>query len=324
MKLTGLSMNDGWTSRVLAARPRTAGVEALEDLDARIGVHVEDAELDHHGPETRYRPYLHVTGELRSVRPVGGFGHDVDGVVFDPGRGERVDAYYEFDDTQLADLVSKGYFGPDLRIPSQILDVEWDLPAVADALVVVPDEADAVPVVLVRVHDLGDIALDTERSGYDLAAFFTAPQPAAGIEETEERRLEESETGVRSRDDAINPLFTEEEIAAAAEQDRTFPPITFDDEESDAPVASDKKDEGDDIDARLATIAADLDAVEADMEEREGDDGTGALYRDRVEVSETPVPALDEDVPEHVDLDLSDEDGDEDEESGKDDFGPEI
>jgi hypothetical protein len=67
MRIEGLPMTDVWAHRVLRER----GVETIEvdQQPADIDVLVETADLDHHGPEQNFRPYLHVTGELRAVRP---------------------------------------------------------------------------------------------------------------------------------------------------------------------------------------------------------------------------------------------------------------
>ncbi|WP_328530197.1 hypothetical protein OG984_03150 [Nocardioides sp. NBC_00368] len=137
---------------------------------------VEEMTLGHHGPDRNHRPYLHLSGELRSVRPVDGtWAYGIKEVVYSPGLGERVDAFYEFDDTQLGELVTKGYFLPGFSLPKEIIGIEWELPATVDTLVVAPDPAGAetdIPLVFLEVRDLNGLEVTMASSGYDVAAYF--------------------------------------------------------------------------------------------------------------------------------------------------------
>lgn len=202
-------MSDIWAHRVL----REQGVDSIEvpRRDAEISVMVESIELAHHGPETNYRPYLSLVGEVRAVAPVEPFPESVGSVTFPAGSGERVYAFYEFNDKQLVALAGKGYFTEAFVVPEAITGIEWQLPAQVEALVLpaVAEDPESVPVVFVKVHDLGDLRIDEASSGYDLIEYF---------ENTGVDRLESigttAEIGTRFRSGEINSLFDENELGA--------------------------------------------------------------------------------------------------------------
>ncbi|WP_158819126.1 MULTISPECIES: hypothetical protein [Streptomyces] len=207
-------MNDVWAHRVLRER----GVETyrLEGVTAELGVMVESLDLKHRGKEENYRPYLHLTGELRSVTPAIALPFGISQVTYSPGQGEKVDAFYEFDDQQLVVLAGKGYFTSGFAVPEQVTGIEWELPATADMLVLAPPgaqtEGDA-PVVFIQIHDIGNLEIDLESSGYDLAAYFTdhskngVPRAEAVVDAR----------GLKARSGTINSLFTEDELGLDSE-----------------------------------------------------------------------------------------------------------
>ncbi|NEA20728.1 hypothetical protein [Streptomyces halstedii] len=209
MRTAGLTMNDVWAHRVLRER----GVETyrLAGVTAELGVMVESLELRHRCKEENYRPYLHITGELRSVTPAKALPFGISQVTYAPGQGEKVDAFYAFDDQQLAVLVSKGYFASGFAVPEQVTGIEWELPATTDMLVLAPSgaqiEGDA-PVVFTQVHGIGGLEINLESSGYDLASYFAdhSMNGAPRTESTVDAR------GLKARSDAINSLFTEAEL----------------------------------------------------------------------------------------------------------------
>ncbi|MGH3998051.1 MAG: hypothetical protein ACRDTJ_11380 [Pseudonocardiaceae bacterium] len=174
MRIAGLRMGDAWAGRLLRVR----GIETQQesDRDCELAVLVEEMTLGHHGQDRNHRPYLHLSGELRSVRPIHGtWAYGIKEVVYSPGHGERVDAFYEFDDTQLGDLVSKGYFLPGFSLPKEIVGIEWELPATVDTLAIAPDSTHAetnVPLIFLEVRDLNALEVTMASSGYDVAAYF--------------------------------------------------------------------------------------------------------------------------------------------------------
>ena len=276
MRTAGLMMNDVWADRALRER----GVQAhrYDGLDAQIGVLVDSVELKHRGKEENYRPYLHVVGELRSITPAEPLPYGITQVTYSHGQGEKVDAFYEFDDEQLVALAAKGYFSPSFTVPDQLTGIEWELPARADALVLTPsgDQADA-PVVFMNVHRIADLEIDLASTEYDLAAYFAdrSKDGHGPVESVVDQR------GLRARSDAINSLFSEDELDLVAQAENLQRP------EAQQPAA-----EG--VTAQLLAVEAEITAereqYQAELERTEGT--PEHLYHQRV------APALHLDGPE--------------------------
>ncbi|MBD0673912.1 hypothetical protein BU198_25155 [Streptomyces sp. CBMA156] len=244
----------------------------LEGVIAELGVMVESLELVHRGKEENYRPYLHMTGELRSVTPAKALPFGISQVTYSPGQGEKVDAFYEFDNQQLSALVSKGYFASGFAVPEQVTGIEWELPATADMLVLAPSgtqtEGDA-PVVFTQVRGIGGLEIDLESSGYDLADYFAdhSKNGVPLIETVVDAR------GLKARSDAINSLFTVDELGLDTDVEqivRAPAPKT-------APVVGG-------MSARLQQVEAEIAAErEQHQTERASTEGTTEnLYRERV------------------------------------------
>lgn len=225
MRTAGLTMNDVWADRVLRER----GVETYRytGLSAEIGVFVDSIELKHRSKHENYRPYLHVTGELRWLTPAEALPYGISQVTYSPGQGEKVDAFYEFDDQQLVALTSKGYFRSAFAVPErQITGIEWELPATVDALVLAPSRTPAdVPIVFTHVHDIAGLEIDLASSGYDLTDYFAD----TSRHEVTRTAPDVDELGLRASPETMDSLFPDEELvvvdqpepAAAAPVTRT-------------------------------------------------------------------------------------------------------
>ncbi|MFD4475831.1 hypothetical protein ACFWPU_06915 [Streptomyces sp. NPDC058471] len=303
MRTAGLTMNDVWAHRVLRER----GVETyrLEGVTAELGVMVESLDLKHRGKEENYRPYLHMTGELRSVTPAKALPFGISQVTYSPGQGEKVDAFYEFDDQQLVVLASKGYFTSGFAVPEQVTGIEWELPATADVLVLAPSGAqteDDAAVVFTQIHDIGGLEIDLESSGYDLADYF-ADHSKDGVPRAE---AVVDARGLKAPSDAINSLFAEDELGLDTEVKQVVgAPVP-----QAAPVA-------DGMSARLQQIEGEIAAEQEQYQsERASTEGTTEnLYRERVagalhqaeeqeEPFAPPVPAREAQRDLNLDLDL--------------------
>lgn len=279
MRTAGLTMNDVWAHRVL--REREVETCWLEGVKAELDVMVESLDLKHRGKEENYRPYLHMTGELRSVTPARALPFGISQVTYSPGEGDRVDAFYEFDDQQLVLLAGKGYFTSGFEVPEQVTGIEWELPATADMLVLAPSGAQTdgdAPVVFTQIHDIGGLEIDLESSGYDLAGYFgdhsknAVPRTEAVVDTR----------GLKARSDAVNSLFTEDELGLDTEVKQVVgAPVP-----EAAPAA-------DGMSARLRQVEAEI-ATEREQHqsERASTEGTTEnLYRERVA---TPLHRADE------------------------------
>jgi hypothetical protein len=207
MKVAGIKMTDPWASRVL----RNKGVETqlVSGVTVETTVQMERVAIEHHGSEKNYRPLLHLTGELVAIKPEETLPHGVEEVTFRAGLGPTVDAFYEFDDAQLGQLVAKGYFTEGFEAPSSMAGIPWELPTTIDALILAPEREDDTPVVFVTIHGQTELALDHKNSGYDLADYF---ENQLTPEAQQERALEGVPGVVPTRSGAINDIFAAEEF----------------------------------------------------------------------------------------------------------------
>lgn len=267
MKIAGLNMTDVWAHRVLRER----GVETTQhdDVEAEINVLVESIDLGYHSAEQNYRPYLHVTGELRSIKPADAAPYGVREVVFPPDGGDTIDAYYEFTDAQLGELARKGYFTKEFSTPIEATGIEWELPAKVDLIALAPEGPDDIPVVFAKVRDAGSLVISEATSGYELTEYFSDFSQDA--ERTAEQAQEQT---LRQRSDEINSLFSEEEFAATFENTEPAPEARQENVETVR----------DDFEARVQDVEAQLEEEsERARAERAQTEGTPEnLYYERV------------------------------------------
>lgn len=206
MKIPALTMNDPEVVRVLRD-----GAEMIQDVECDATVFVSDVELGEHGPEVRHRPYLHITGEMRSLFPKKQLPAGVDEVTSRPNLGQRFDVFYEFDDDQIKDLVGKGYYRSDFEIPQIMSNTEYEFPVKADFLILHPEAEEDVPVVFVGVDERAGLVLDLQTSGYDLAEYFEQSRQAAA---------QRGMSGIEAQEEAETALHNDREINDVFEDDR--------------------------------------------------------------------------------------------------------
>lgn len=209
MKVAGIKMTDPWASRVL----RSKGVESerVTGVPVEIKVMMERVAFEHHGSEKNYRPLLHLTGELQGIRPDSALPYGIDEVTFRAGLGPTVDAFYEFDDAQLTELVSKGYFTEGFDPPETMAGILWDLPTTVDALVMAPENETDTPVVFVTIEGQTGLALDADNSGYVLAGYF---ENKLTPEAEQERALQSTRDDVPTRSGEITDIFADVDFVA--------------------------------------------------------------------------------------------------------------
>lgn len=218
MQTAGLTMNDVWAHRV----KHSSGMKTLHPTGgtATLKVVVDQVDLLHHGPDEKYRPYLHITGGVSSITPEEPLPYGIEEVVFPGASGERIDAFYEFNAQQLQQLTAKGYFSPNFEVPDKIVGIEWEIDRQIETLVLEPQTQGDPPVVFVAVPGSGHVALDSVSSGYDLADVFADHELAEGLARNEST-LTLDERALRARADSINSLFTQEEMDTALKQAAT-------------------------------------------------------------------------------------------------------
>lgn len=232
MKVAGIKMTDPWASRVL--RGRGVQSERVAGTPVETKVMMERVSFEHHGSDKNYRPLLHLTGELQAIVPEEPLPYGIDEVTFRAGLGPTVDAFYEFDDAQLTELVSKGYFTEGFDPPASMEGIYWDLPTTIDALVLAPEHEGDTPVVFVTIHGQTELALDADNSGYVLAGYF---ENRLTPEAEQQRALHRGNEGVPTRSGEVEDLFAgvdftapeagqwDESVRRSQEKDGDYPVV---------------------------------------------------------------------------------------------------
>lgn len=309
MKIAGLAMNDVWAHRVL----RESGVSTarVEDTPGEITVLVDQADVLHHGAKRSFRPYLHLTGELRGVRPEEPLAHGVNEVTYPPDGGERVEAFYEFTNEQLTELVAKGYFSEEFRTPDDIIGIEWDMPAHIDAVVLAPTADEPHPVVFTGVRDIASLSIDEDSTQYDLAEFFAD----YSRDDVVRHQAQVTERSFRTRTGDLKSIFDADEFDEVDELDPTRAPAESQAGPGQGGIAEALADVEADIDAESEAYTAQQEAIEGTPEN---------LYRQRVATAWTETEGTKEPVGEEGLKDLFADDIDEeteDEVPGVDETG---
>lgn len=187
MKIAPLKVSDPWFGRIM--NDAQVPADSLSSVPIESTVEMELVELLHGAAEGNYRPYLHLRGELTEVRPAVELPYGVSELALRRGAGLTVDAFYDFNQQQLAELVGKGYFTEAFKVPEGMSGIPWKLPGKADFLVVAPALSDEPPVVFMNVREQNSLELDEANSGYELTEYFpdysaeNQPTPEAGVDE---------------------------------------------------------------------------------------------------------------------------------------------
>lgn len=170
MEVAPLPMTDPWSDRI--QRDPKIDAQMLRGVPSDIAVNMSMVEILHHGEKLNFRPYLHLQGRIDEVIPEVKLPYGVDKLPFKEDSGPSFDAFYEFSDDQLSDLVTKGYFTDKFKVPSDMSQTTWDLPGKADYLLVYPGTAAEPPLVFVGVQDRSEMTMTQASSEYDLHEYF--------------------------------------------------------------------------------------------------------------------------------------------------------
>jgi hypothetical protein len=168
-----MKRSNRWARHALSMR----GVESREVKgEADIKVLVDTLYFTNHGARSNYRPVLHVRGRLVGLVPYGSpeIAYGVTEVDFDQmdGGTTTVDAFYEFTDEQLVDLVQKGFFNEGFEPPNDLLNQIWMLPAHYEGVVIAPRNEQEAPLAFLDVIDRDGLVVDAVTSGLDLSDYF--------------------------------------------------------------------------------------------------------------------------------------------------------
>lgn len=203
--VTGMKRSDRWAQHVLSMR----GVESREVKgEADIKVLVDTLYFTNHGARSNYRPVLHVRGRLVGLVPYGSpeIAYGVTEVDFDQmdGGSATVDAFYEFTDEQLVDLVQKGFFNEGFEPPNDLLNQIWMLPAHYEGVVIAPRNEQEAPLAFIDVIDRDGLVVDAVTSGLDLADYFPN---YLDVLRSRERENEKSAERPMERTNQVDDIF---------------------------------------------------------------------------------------------------------------------
>lgn len=214
MKIAPLKNTDPWYARLSR---ENIDARTLRHVPVDMVVHMEAVEILHHGPEDNYRPYLHLRGSVEEVIPLVQLPYGVTSLPYKQGSEPQTDAFYEFDNAQLADLVAKDYFSSRFQVPGEMTDLQWELPSEIDVMIVSPEFADEAPLVFLGLHEQSSRVLDEQSSQYDLSDYF----PNYSMPE-QEQRVQRSQD-VLTRSGEIKDLFADEQFEAPRYTDQVSP-----------------------------------------------------------------------------------------------------
>lgn len=149
-------------------------IDDLKNVPMSAVINTETAFLAFRSPWDRdypNRPYLHILGSLQQLN--GTLPYDITG-IYTQHNTTRVDAFYEFNNDQLSDLVKKGLYERGFEVPEQIKESQLEVDVNCDFKIIKPDKARDVdfPIVFAQVNNLRNLQLTQENSGYDLAEYF--------------------------------------------------------------------------------------------------------------------------------------------------------
>lgn len=149
-------------------------IDDLKNVPMSAVINTETAFLAFRSPWDRdypNRPYLHILGSLQQLN--GTLPYDITG-IYTQHNTTRVDAFYEFTNDQLSDLVKKGLYERGFEVPEQIKESQLEVDVNCDFKIIKPDKARDVdfPIVFAQVNNLRNLQLTQENSGYDLAEYF--------------------------------------------------------------------------------------------------------------------------------------------------------
>lgn len=193
-------------------------------------IFMKQAFIGYAGAQERYRPYLHLCGEVRSVR--GQFPCNVTEVTFGESRlCPKVEYHYEFSNEELADLCKKGLFEKGFACPDIFFDNEFELPMTCSCTALKQELEDDVPILFIGVEDAYNLSTSSALSGYSIANYFeevkqqqdeflTMDEPEYAelshtediFEATEEETLEEPEVETEE----VNELSDDEKLLQKA------------------------------------------------------------------------------------------------------------
>lgn len=116
------------------------------------------------------RPYLHLMGYLNNL--TGQLPHGLTQLI--PAQKPYADLIYEFSNEELANLVTKGLYERDFKVPDKLTHAKLKVPVSCDFSLVKPDnkQENKALIVFGRMHDLNDLEISSQNTDYIFANDF--------------------------------------------------------------------------------------------------------------------------------------------------------
>lgn len=173
MKIRAQGM-DSYEARVANTHLPESDLERQNRVPCIGNVFVTGAQMLRSGEKEHYRPYLQLSGEVRSVE-----GHFLDKdmtLVFPTDRNyPKFDCKYNFTNDELAELVEKGLFDDGFGIPDIFIDNDFELPMLCNICSV---KSPDIPIIFVSIENAYGLETSRAESGYSLSQYFEkAVQP---------------------------------------------------------------------------------------------------------------------------------------------------
>lgn len=177
MRILGKTMHDHLAN--VAKTLPDGRVTMVNDMECLANIKTTQAFVEYRGDmdkEAPNRPYLHFMGECNVLR--GNFPEGPTEIHFEDGKGIDVNLYYEFDNSELIDLISKGWlYNPDAKCPDIFYGTTLEeIPVVCEGRKVEPQVEGGTPIYFLDIKDASVLETDGAHSGYRMGDYFDTPQ----------------------------------------------------------------------------------------------------------------------------------------------------
>lgn len=187
-----------------------------EALDCNLNVKVNNAFLGYRSEYDKdhpCKPYLKLIGTCDNIE--GEFPYNINKINFND-RYFDTSIIYEFDNDELSELVKKGLYQKDFKVPKEILRSELNVDGKVDILCVKPDE-DKIPLMFADVVNKNELYADKEMLGdIDFVSLF---EKAKSLEVSKDVVEEENILDVSSEIKPKDNIFENEEYFDFTEEE---------------------------------------------------------------------------------------------------------
>ena len=143
-------------------------IERQSNVKCEGTIHTLSVCMDYADKLGHCRPYLRLTGEVRSLK--GNFINGVTEMEFISAYGcPKVEYKYNFTDEELSDLAKKGMFNSNYPVPDLFTNNEFQLPISCDVASVKNAET---PIMFIDINDPFLLETNSEQSGYNITKYF--------------------------------------------------------------------------------------------------------------------------------------------------------